>query len=100
MASTELDLDLGRYKLGWSDAEDYVFKPKRGLDENIIKEMSWMKGEPDWMRDYRLKSYAQFLSVRCPTGAATCPRFSSTTFFITSSRPIIRSMRGTNFPTQ
>ena len=24
MASTELDLDLGRYKLGWSDAEDYV----------------------------------------------------------------------------
>ena len=34
MASTELDLDLGRYKLGWSDAEDYVFKPKRGLDEN------------------------------------------------------------------
>jgi Fe-S cluster assembly protein SufB len=37
MASTELDLDLGRYKLGWSDAEDYVFKPKRGLDENIIK---------------------------------------------------------------
>ena len=27
------DLDLGRYKLGWSDAEDYVFKPKRGLNE-------------------------------------------------------------------
>ena len=30
MAST--DLDLGRYKLGWSDAEDYVFKPKKGLE--------------------------------------------------------------------
>ena len=26
MATT--DLDLGRYQLGWSDAEDYVFKPK------------------------------------------------------------------------
>ncbi|HZA85519.1 MAG TPA: hypothetical protein VE466_01445, partial [Acidimicrobiales bacterium] len=25
------DLDLGRYKLGWSDEEDYVFKPKKGL---------------------------------------------------------------------
>ena len=25
-----IDLDLGKYKLGWSDAEDYVFKPKRG----------------------------------------------------------------------
>ena len=37
MASTDLepglDLDLGKYKLGWSDDEDYVFKPKRGLDE-------------------------------------------------------------------
>ncbi len=60
MASTDLGLDLGRYKLGWSDAEDYVFKPKRGLTEDIIKEMSWMKGEPDWMRDYRLKSYQHF----------------------------------------
>ena len=31
MATTELD--LGRYKLGWSDAEDYVFKPTKGLSE-------------------------------------------------------------------
>jgi len=23
------DLDLGRYKLGWADEEDYVFKPRR-----------------------------------------------------------------------
>ncbi len=55
-----LDLDLSRYKLGWSDAEDYVFKPKRGLNTDIIREMSWMKGEPDWMLDFRLKSYRYF----------------------------------------
>jgi Fe-S cluster assembly protein SufB len=54
------DLDLSRYKLGWSDAEDYVFKPKKGLNEDIIREMSWMKGEPDWMLDFRLKSYRAF----------------------------------------
>ena len=54
------DLDLGRYKLGWSDVEEYVFKPKRGLNEDIVKEMSWMKGEPDWMRDVRLKSLQRF----------------------------------------
>ena len=57
---TATDLDLGRYKLGWSDAEEYVFKPKRGLDEDIIREMSWRKGEPDWMRDMRLKAFRQF----------------------------------------
>ena len=50
------DLDLSKYKLGWSDAEDYVFKPKKGLNEDIVREMSWMKGEPDWMLDFRLKS--------------------------------------------
>ncbi len=54
------DLDLGRYKLGWSDEEDYVFKPKRGLTDDIVREMSWMKGEPDWMLDYRLQSLRHF----------------------------------------
>jgi len=60
MAAAELDLDLGRYKLGWSDAEDDVCKPKRGLDENMVREMSWTKGEPDWMRQFRLKSLGHF----------------------------------------
>lgn len=55
-----LDLDLSKYQLGWSDKEDYVFKPKRGLDTDIIREMSWMKGEPDWMLDFRLKSHRAF----------------------------------------
>ncbi|MCU1500001.1 MAG: FeS assembly protein SufB, partial [Acidimicrobiales bacterium] len=54
------DLDLGRYKLGWSAAEDYVFKPKRGLNIDIVQEMSWMKGEPDWMLKNRLKSLKAF----------------------------------------
>jgi Fe-S cluster assembly protein SufB len=61
------DLDLGRYKLGWSDVEDYVFKPKRGLNADIVKEMSWMKGEPDWMRDLRLKSLRHFERRPMPT---------------------------------
>src|SRR6476659_4650361 len=55
-----VDLDLSRYQLGWSDAEDYVFKPKRGLSEDVVREMSWMKGEPQWMLDFRLKSLKAF----------------------------------------
>jgi len=59
MATTELD--LGRYKLGWADTDDYyVFKPKRGLSEDIVREMSWMKGEPQWMTDRRLKALRHF----------------------------------------
>ena len=54
------DLDLGRYQLGWSDAENYVFKPKKGLNEDIVREMSWMKGEPDWMLKFRLRALRNF----------------------------------------
>ena len=60
MTNTEFDLDLSKYKLGWSDEEDYVFKPRRGLNEELVKEMSWMKGEQDWVRDFRLKSFKHF----------------------------------------
>ena len=62
-----IDLDRSKYSLGWSDAEDYVFKPKRGLNEDIIREMSWMKGEPDWMLQFRLKAYKYFLKRPMPS---------------------------------
>src|ERR687884_28960 len=59
MATTELD--LGRYQLGWIDpTEDYVFKPKKGLNADIVAEMSWMKGEPDWMTQFRLRALKIF----------------------------------------
>jgi Fe-S cluster assembly protein SufB len=58
MAAT--DIDLGRYQLGWADAEDYVFKPKKGLSEEIVREMSWMKGEPEWMLQFRLRALRNF----------------------------------------
>ena len=55
-----LDLDLGRYQLGWSDQEDYVFKPKKGLNEEIVREMSAMKKEPEWMTKFRLRALKNF----------------------------------------
>src|SRR5487761_277122 len=54
------ELDLGKYKLGWSDVEDYVFKPKKGLNEEIVREMSGIKNEPDWMLDFRLRAFSRF----------------------------------------
>jgi Fe-S cluster assembly protein SufB len=66
--ATTTNLDLGRYKLGWSDAEDfYVFKPKKGLSEAIVREMSWMKGEPDWMAQRRMKALRHFERRPMPT---------------------------------
>ena len=64
---TTVDIDLGSYQLGWSDEEDYVFKPEKGLDEDLIRQMSEMKDEPEWMLDFRLKSYKRFLNKPTPT---------------------------------
>ena len=55
-----IDLDLSKYQLGWSDDVDYVYKPKKGLDEQLVRDMVGMKGEPDWMLKNRLKSLKAF----------------------------------------
>ncbi len=63
-----VDIDLGAYKLGWKDSEEeYVFKPQKGLSEDIIRQMSDMKGEPAWMLDFRLRAYQRFLRKPMPT---------------------------------
>jgi len=64
---TTVDIDLGSYQLGWSDEEDYVFKPEKGLTEDLIRTMSSMKDEPEWMLEFRLKAYKRFLSKPTPT---------------------------------
>ncbi|MCL5948412.1 MAG: Fe-S cluster assembly protein SufB [Actinobacteria bacterium] len=57
-----VDLDIGKYQLGWSDKEDYVFKPKKGLSEEVVREMSEMKAEPEWMQHFRLNALRKFYS--------------------------------------
>jgi Fe-S cluster assembly protein SufB len=53
-------------KYGFADAEDYVFKAEKGLSEDVIRHMSAMKGEPEWMLEYRLKAYHHFMSRPMP----------------------------------
>jgi len=56
----DIGVDLSRYALGWHDEVVSVFEPKRGLNADIIKEISGIKGEPQWMLDFRLKSLRHF----------------------------------------
>lgn len=48
------------YRYGFHKPEHYVFKSKKGLDEGVVREISWHKNEPEWMRKFRLKSLAMF----------------------------------------
>ncbi len=63
---TTVDLDLGSYQLGWHDEVDYFSTPKKGLSEEVIREISAMKKEPEWMLKFRLKAYKRFLARPIP----------------------------------
>jgi len=53
-------------KYGFYEPENYTFKSRKGLDEEIVKEISWMKGEPEWMTRFRLAALAAFNSKPMP----------------------------------
>ncbi len=57
-------------KYGFFDAENYVFKAKRGLSPDVVKEISWMKNEPEWMMKFRLRSLEIFGRKPMPTWGA------------------------------
>ena len=65
MAKT-FDVNLDDYKYGFSVPENYTFKARKGLDEDIVREISWMKHEPEWMLEYRLRGYHHFLERPMP----------------------------------
>ncbi len=55
------------YKLDKPDNIAYSYKGERGLDEAKIREISKLKGEPDWMLEKRLAAYKIYLSKPIPT---------------------------------
>jgi Fe-S cluster assembly protein SufB len=67
MSDEKLLEDIGQYKYGFHDPENYVFKAKKGLTREVVEQISHMKGEPGWMLDFRLKAYEHFKSRPMPT---------------------------------
>jgi Fe-S cluster assembly protein SufB len=65
-----LGIDLERYKWGFREPEKYVYKARKGLDRRVVEEISALKGEPDWMRAFRLHAYEHFLRRPLPTWGA------------------------------
>ena len=51
---------LGRYKYGWADADTAGASAKRGLNEDVVRDISARKNEPEWMLERRLKALKLF----------------------------------------
>jgi Fe-S cluster assembly protein SufB len=67
MAPETAQVDIGEYKYGFSSPETPIFKTRAGLDEDVVREISAHKNEPQWMLDFRLKAYATFRRKPMPT---------------------------------
>lgn len=54
-------------KYDFRTESEAVFKARRGLDSEIVRQISEMKNEPPWMLDFRLKSLEIFQSKPMPS---------------------------------
>ena len=63
-------IDLGEYKFGFHDDVEPVLSTGKGLNEDVIRELSAAKGEPEWMLEFRLKSYETFKKMPMQTWGA------------------------------
>src|ERR1700716_922403 len=73
MATVIPRIDVGdnyKEKYGFFDPEKFVFKAKRGLSPEVVKEISWMKNEPEWMTTFRLRALKIWDKKEMPTWGA------------------------------
>ena len=56
----------GDYQYGFHDPDQSVFRTRKGLDPEIVEQISDLKGEPSWMRNIRLHALDVFLQKPLP----------------------------------
>lgn len=78
------------YKYGFKDEDVSVFKTQKGLSKEVIKEISRIKNEPEWMLEFRLKAYEKFLELDNPSWGPDLSEidFSEYTYYIRPSDKI------------
>src|SRR3954465_3863221 len=78
---------LGRYEYGWADTDIAGASPTRGLSEEVGRDISSKKGEPQWMLDLRLKGLKLFHRKPMPTWGSDLSAidFDNIKYFVRSS---------------
>ncbi|MCH9719155.1 MAG: Fe-S cluster assembly protein SufB [Actinomycetia bacterium] len=61
---------LGNYEFGWSDSDSAGAVARRGLNEDVVRDISAKKNEPEWMLELRLKGLRLFEKQAMPTWGA------------------------------
>ncbi|WP_446746295.1 Fe-S cluster assembly protein SufB [Sphaerimonospora cavernae] len=78
---------LGNYKFGWADTDVAGATARRGLSEEVVRDISALKNEPEWMLDLRLKGLRLFGKKPLPTWGAdlTSIEFENIKYFVRST---------------
>ncbi|MCR4323235.1 MAG: Fe-S cluster assembly protein SufB [Candidatus Azambacteria bacterium] len=76
-----------KYKYGFHDTITPLYHTKQGLSEAVVREISAIKQEPQWMRDARLRALAVFNKKPMPTWGADLSNidFKKITYYARSS---------------
>jgi Fe-S cluster assembly protein SufB len=61
---------LDEYQYGFSDPESFVFRSQKGLNQEVVQQISAKKGEPKWMLAFRLKALEHYMAREMPTWGA------------------------------
>ena len=83
----DIDSIVGEYKYGFvTKTQNYVDTGK-GISEEVVRKISELKGEPDWMRDFRLAAYHKFISMPQPNFGPSLDfiNFDDYTYYIKST---------------
>ena len=84
---------ISGYKYDFKDPEEYVYKEKNGLDEEVIGNITEIKKEPQWVREFRLKSLKIFQAKKMPTWGADLSKidFDEICYYIKPTDKLARS---------
>ncbi|MFC5370198.1 Fe-S cluster assembly protein SufB [Arcanobacterium bovis] len=67
LTQEETIASIGNYAYGWHDSDDAGEKARRGLNEDVVRDISMRKNEPEWMLEKRLKALKLFGRRPMPT---------------------------------
>ncbi|RPF50344.1 Fe-S cluster assembly protein SufB [Aquisalibacillus elongatus] len=85
--------EVGDYKYGFHDRDVSIFRTERGLTENVVREISNRKEEPEWMLEFRLKALEQFYKKPMPQWGGDLSEldFDEITYYVKPSERTQRS---------
>ncbi len=63
--------NIGAYEFGWADKNEASANARRGVNEEVVRNISELKNEPKWMLDLRLKSLEIFRKKPMPNWGAS-----------------------------